>query len=294
MDATLSPGFQREFPKVLEKVIEDLGQMLDLEIELDTELFDLKPVQELYAESGDGVVCCRSVFVRAANGVGGMMLPESVADAWSRLAMMMDPAEEGEPFDYDGLVREAMAEIFNIFVGSWNTASPPDYRLGSSTEERAVEHFPTSAPLPEESGVFPFVLRYPVALGDGTESYIGIFLPIKAVHGREVAQFTAPAQFVQTCKVAGAAPAAEATPAPAPTIDPDQPRKPVVFVDYTGEVLPWLRAFAKKPGTKLLFGDHFEPRALEKSKKPAATIIVGLDPEEIGELGASVVEIVQE
>lgn len=297
MDAQLAPGFQKELPTLLGRVIEDLCQMLDIEATLDTEGGELCTLADVFADCGRGAVCCRSIFIRKVNGVGGLLLPEDAADQLSRAALMMDPPEEGEEFDFPGLGREALEEIFNIVVGSWNTTSSPDYRLGSKTEERAVEYYPSHLPFPEASGVFPCVLRYPFSLGSYS-GFIAVFVPIKAIHGREVAAFIPPTQFVKDTAPSDAAAAAPVAAAPAAPASPlaqpryEGPLKPVVFLDYTGQILRWLRARASEPNTSITLSPQLDPPPADHL--PAATILVGISPEALGELeDISFVEIRQ-
>lgn len=289
MDAQLAPGFQKELPTLLGRVIEDLCQMLDIEAAIDAEAGELCTLADVFADCGRGAVCCRSIFIRKVNGIGGLLLPDDAADQLSRAALMMDPPEEGEEFDFPGVGREALEEIFNIVVGSWNTTSSPDYRLGSKTEERSVEYYPAHLPFPEAAGVFPCVLRFPFSLGTYS-GFIAVFVPIKAIHGREVAAFIPPTQFVKdtapNATAAAAAAAATATPPPveSPLAKPryEGPLKPVVFLDYTGQILRWLRARANEPNTTITLSPQLEPPPSDHL--PAATILVGISPEALGEL----------
>ncbi len=292
MDITLAPGFQKEFPDLLDKVRQDVAQMLDIDLEIDIEREEIRSMEDLYRESGEGIVCCRSIFVRKVNGIGGLIVPEKTADALSRAAMMMDPPTLDSEIDFDGLVREAMEEIFNVFVGSWNTNSSPDYRLGSKNDERSVELYPTQVEFPPESGVFPYVLYFPLTV-TGILGYIALLLPIKGVHGREVAMFTPPEGFNPISAPSVAPPSRAPSPAPVvPEVDPNASTRPVVFLDYSGQVLPWLRAAANQPQFQCLLAKKQKPDSLPEHPTPIATIIVGSDADSLHEHDEiSVIEI---
>jgi len=285
-DAKLNTTFEKALPGIVTQIAEDLAQLLGLTLEVDTESIDFLPITSVYPGEGDsGVVCGRAAFTRKANGVGGFLLHERAANRLSHAAMMMDPPGENEPIDWEGLVREAMDEIFNVAVGSWNNSCPADLRMGSSVDERSVEYYPAGGTFPEAAGILPMCVDMPLTLGDFTER-LTFFLPINAVHGRSVAGFSGPDQFVKSPRGDHETTPSVAPQSAAPPEIPhyDGPVRPVVFVDYTGAVVAWIRHHAALSKVRALKSDGPSPEMKTEETPPAATVLIGVNPTELNEL----------
>lgn len=295
MDSQLSQAFQREIPEIVGKVVESLAQMLDIALSVNVTDMELTPLDEFYAACGAGAVCGRSPFVRKANGIGGILVPHNLAHQLSCAAMSADPPTNDDDFDYETVGHEAMSEIFNLVVGKWNECSSPDYRLGSTIEERSIGYHSTENRFPEEAGVYPAVVSFPVTLNDSQGS-LAFFAPVGAVVGRDVASFIPPTEFVKDVALAAenVVPVAGHTASNENSADGnhayDGPVKPVVFLDYTGDILTWIRNQAKRADHSVSLTETLELD--NDSRSPAATILVGVDSEVIKKLEAtSFVEI---
>ncbi|MCA8962569.1 MAG: hypothetical protein KDC38_18720 [Planctomycetes bacterium] len=282
MDAQLSPTFKKALPTIVGQIANDTAQLLGIEFSIDAEQVELRMLEEIHPGDGSsGVVCGRAVFVRKASGTGGVLLRETTAQRLAHAAMMMDPPSEEDPFDWEGLVRDAMDEIFNILVGTWNNVSPADSRMASAVNDRSVDWFRAGTALPPEAGVLPVIAWLPMKIGE-VEDHIAFFLPVGSIHGRAVAGFSAPDHFTKDLTAVPAAPATAVAPAPsAPQPQPQRtgPVQPVVFVDYTGTIVQWIRAASSK---NRLY-KHSGPQPTGASP-PAATVLVGIDPATLEQL----------
>ncbi|MFN0059292.1 MAG: hypothetical protein ACKVX7_12630 [Planctomycetota bacterium] len=284
IQSKLAPGVVSEFPKVLHKVVDDIAQMLGLEIRVVREDLDLYGVQETLDACSEGAVCCRSAFIRKTNGVGGLLVPARIADRLNRAALLLAAGNAETAFQFQGPVQESLEKIFNVFVGTWNANVNSDYRLGPKSEDRAVEYYPAGTIWPEAAGVIPFLLRFPVAI-DGAETFFGVFLPIQAVHGRDVGQFRPPTEFSRETAPRAAPTLGGTATGVAAAAQPRGPVQPVVFLDYTGASVAWLRAKARDPNLRCVVAEQLDPSLFaEGSPPPAATILMGLDPQVLAQL----------
>ncbi|MEM7262141.1 MAG: hypothetical protein AAF488_09130 [Planctomycetota bacterium] len=276
METQLAPAYEKMLPEVVSQIAEDMGQLIGSPVSIQTDAVELQTLADAHpADSTCGVVCGRSLFSRKASGIGGILLEDSVALDLSHVAMMLDPPTDESQFQWDGLVKDAMDEIFNIVVGSWNNACAGDARLSSTVADRAVEHFEAGAEIPEAAGIFPIVARYPMTLNDRVHS-IAFFLPLGAVHGRGVPPYSPQERFERF----GAGPAGGAE-----IEAPRGPVQPVVFVDYTGSILEWIRRQSSAGHRAILNQGPPKELLADDSAPPAATVLVGVDAEILSQLG---------
>ncbi len=283
-DANLNSTLETGLQTTVGQIAEDLSQLLALEIEIDATAMELVAVTSIFPGAGThGAVCARASFARKGNGVGGILLGALAANRLSHAAMMMDPPEDGDPINWDGLVREAMDEIFNILVGSWNNTSAADLRMGGSVEERSVEYYSANSSIPEAAGVVPICACMPMKIGEIQEQ-IAFFLPINAVHGPAVRGFSVPEGFTKNLGDGGSSGTVSAE-EPAVVAPPryDGPVRPVVFVDYTGSVVAWIRQQAALARFKV-YKSTGPSSDTNPDEPPAATVLVGLNPADLPEL----------
>ncbi len=280
----ITQGFAQELPKLLEQVDAGLSQEVGSPVVLDASEQEIRPVSELIAGMPSGAVCCRARFIKNVNvsGIGGILIPLECADVLARGSMRMEP-RGSEPLRYEGLVDGAMRELWSGFIRSWNRAASPDYRLSADVAERSVELYPHGIEIPRCSGIFPEALRLQLRLAEQTFA-CALFIPSKVVQGSAVRGFEAPATFVAGSVAGGTAPAD----APAP-----HPTKPVVFLDYTGLVLPWLRLKASDPRLRYVLSESADPKQWSAgAEPPVAAVLAGIDLGLLERLGAcSLIEI---
>lgn len=271
--ATINPTFASECPKILQATAEVISQSLGVPLEFSVESTEIEALAPVFRRMGKGAVCCRSAFARKVSGIGGILLPDALAAglAASKSNGAFDPQA---PFEFDDPTRVTLEQTWETFLGSWNSAASPDYRMSGKAEERAVEYYPTSVPFPPEAGVIPFVLPVLTKV-DGQEFEAGLCLPLRAVQGTDLQGFTPPEQFVRCCVPL--------------TTGNDRPptrnvQKPVVFVDCSGDLLYWLMNHAKQAGVRCVLSDSIDPELLQAKGGPAATVLVGFPPEKLQEV----------
>ena len=271
----VTQGFQKELPKLLSQISVDLSQMLDMEVEFSVEPFETGLVQDHLNSVETGNVCCRSCYIKNASGIGGLLIPARAAMVMSYGAMLMDPPGADDPFEWEGLVDEAMAEIWNVLIGSWNRVASPDYRMSTKTEERAIELYPTQVALPETSGIFPEAAKVHLKLGE-EEFDIQLFLPFKAIQGGDHKGFDAQRPFEKTT-VAPVASAPAGDGAAAAPAAPTGPRQNLVFIDYTGIVLRLLRTKARDGQLGFTMSKSVEETELGKEHAQPLAVVVSSD-----------------
>lgn len=294
----LNPTFKTALTKILEPVSEALTKLINLQVILSSDDGAGRPIDEIFGEASGGVICCRSALAGTEAGIGGILLHTDIAVVASCAAMMVEPDELQEQFEFDGVVQEAMSEIWNCYISSWNSTSPPEYQLSDRPEERAVEFYSNDRPFPEAAGVPPYGYSVPIQVGD-TAGTLTLLLPPQALVGEHLQAFTPPAGFVQhvtapdSVPPAGASPQAHTAAGTAPAAPEVPTGQPVVFFDYTGEILKYLHKQAASQRTQCLFSKSLDADCLPgDGDLPAASIVVGIDPEKLASLGdCSCVEI---
>ncbi len=278
--AYLSANFQKAFPPILTRIIQDLGHLLDLEMEADLAEPTADPLDPLFQSMASGVVCCRALFTRKINGVGGFLVDAQTAKTMAYAAMKMQ-APEG-PFQFDAVIQEAWVTIFEVFLRSWNSVSESEWILGTKSGERSVEFYSTELGFPSSAGVIPVVCVTPVKVG-GLETRFVTLLPAKAVRGLQGKGFAVPNNFVTTTAVSSPGSASQATPLPV-TPAPQARAKPVVILDYTGSVVEWVKSRSEDPEFQCLLSDSTDPRSSAGGDPPSATVLVGFPQELLREL----------
>ncbi|MGE3166588.1 MAG: hypothetical protein AB7O52_16935 [Planctomycetota bacterium] len=278
--ARISRSFEAELRKSFEGVATDLTNLLGLPVTFDLGNLSIASVHDLLGAGKAGHVCCRACYIRNASGVGGILVSERLALLMAYAAMLMDPPRADEPFVFGGFVEEALTEIWNVLLGSWNRLASPDARMSTKVDERAVEHYPAGLALPPEAGVHPESLRIVMRVG-GEASDVAVFLPVRELHATQATipsdvpfvRRTAPASGSEAAPGGGGGPAREtATTAPCP----------VMFVDHTGLVLRFLRQAARSGQVQFVREEALEPGAISS---PRAVIVAGADANLLQRLG---------
>ncbi|MFQ5653432.1 MAG: hypothetical protein ACE5GW_01715 [Planctomycetota bacterium] len=291
----INHAFKKELPELLRQVGADMAQVLDMPVEFLAAELEVKPIEVYFKSRGSGAVCCRSVFTRKSCGIGGILVGEETTSVMSRAILAHDPPSQDEPFLFEGLVSEAMSELFNILTGSWNRVASPEYRLSMKTDDRSVEHYATDLPFPAEAGVYPEVVVVPITMGERRSS-VGIFLPLKAIHGMDHADFQVPGDFVRDVAITrsseGGGPS-RAREGGRPAAGSGGEGKPILFLDYSGRLVRWLRQQAENGSVEYqLCTDRSSSELASAATLPAAILLVGPDAALLESLpNLSVVEI---
>ena len=177
VDSNLPRMVQKEFETLAPVVAEGLGTMLGAKVSIDLSGGTLLDEAQFFARFEGRGIACRSQFVHSSSGIGGIHLEERAAQVVAAKALFMDVPAEGSAFEFEEH-REALEEIFNVFIGAWNRSASTDFRMSTKVDERAVEHYSDLTTFPRLSGVLPTVLVGEVSI-DGETSSIGIYLPRK-------------------------------------------------------------------------------------------------------------------
>lgn len=285
MPASLNSSFAEEFPKLVEKAAEDLAQLLSATVTVDCGKVPVISLDEYQLIVG-GAVCCRSMFTRKASGIGGLMVPEEAATACAQAILPETPEE----FEFDGVTSETMQELWNVFIGSWNAGASPDYRMSAKTVERCVDHYSEDEIVPPEAGVAPYVISFTVKI-NSCETMWGFFPPIRDIQG-DLQGFEPAHDFVtkeghQPVGDPAADLALEESEAALARAEKEPP-KPVIFVDYSGQLLQWIRTMSRSNQVQCVMSEA--PPAEETP--PAATVVVGVRPQDVEQVtDCSYVEI---
>ena len=184
---------QKEFQSLAPQVAEGLGMLLGAEVTIDLSEARIIPGREFLTEVGGNGISCRSQFVLSSSGIGGIFLQDRAAQVFGAKILFMDVPEEGTPIVFEEQ-REALEEIFNVFIGAWNRAASTEFRMSTKVDERAVERWEGLEAFPPLSGVFPMVLVSKLTIDDHV-SDMGIYLPLKHCSHLNREQFTPPERF---------------------------------------------------------------------------------------------------
>ncbi|MCI0651375.1 MAG: hypothetical protein L0Z55_05790 [Planctomycetes bacterium] len=267
----LSPAFAKELPKMLQQAGAGVTRHVSRQVDFDSAAGVVRPLEEAFQEMTPGGVCCRAVFVRNVCGIGGLLFPAAAASALGGApgAGVAANAEAALPITEP--LERTISEIWKAFIQCWNAAAPPDLRLSTRPEEQSVEFYPTASAFPAAAGIFPEVLSLALKV-DGSAFACALLLPIKALQGSAVKSFAPPKTFSR------AVPSVEAAVTARAPRRPTGKTQPVVFLDFTGVVLPWLRRLAADRRLRCVMSDSLNPTvSAAEGEKPVAAVLAGLD-----------------
>ena len=168
---------KKEFDSLVPNIAEALTALLGKPVLIDIENAELCPAEDFLRKSRGGGFCCRSQCLLPSSGTLGLFIQDRAAQVISALTMFMDVPEEGTPLD-SGDAQEALDEIFNVVLGTWNRLASAEFRMSTKPKERSVERYYGLKTFPENSGVFPVMLSIQISI-DGIKSDLALFLPLK-------------------------------------------------------------------------------------------------------------------
>ncbi|MEM7167684.1 MAG: hypothetical protein AAF581_19690 [Planctomycetota bacterium] len=289
----ITQAFRGALQATIGPVTASLSELLNVPVTMDSDAGSPRVLSDVFAEADGGMVCCRSMFTRTDAGIGGILLGRDTAVVASCSAMMAEPEELLASYEFDGLVEEAMVEIWNNYLEVWNRECDPDYRMSPKLEERSVEDYDSGSPFPEAAGAYHYVFEMPLQVGEHASTIV-LLLPLRAIQGRDLLPFQTPDRFVAkvSCASKGAGSAA-GTVSASPAQNAKPTGNPVVFFDYTGEILKFLQRQATNSSVQCVVTESLDDSCLPgDGDYPAGTVIVGIDPEQLKEFrGCSCVEI---